>query len=101
MTSSDPVSWLMIDAGWKVLDADGEEVGRVESVVGDTGIDIFNGLSISTGLLGSARYVPAESVQTITEGQVQLALTHDQVKQLGDYEEPPPSEEILPPDRET
>src|SRR5205085_11166814 len=27
---ADPVSWLMIEPGWKVLDADGEEVGAVD-----------------------------------------------------------------------
>jgi Uncharacterized protein conserved in bacteria (DUF2171) len=95
--SDDPVSWLMIQQGWKVVDAAGAEIGRVEEVVGDTGVDIFNGLSISTGLLGGRRYVPAEAVRAITEGHVQLQLSGDEVKGLRSYEQPPPSEEILPP----
>jgi hypothetical protein len=93
---SDPVSWFLIERGWKVLDAGGDDVGRVEEVVGDTGVDIFNGLSISTGLLAGARYVPAEVVGSITEGAVQLRLSGDEVERLGAYEEPPPSTEFTP-----
>lgn len=93
---SDPVSWFLIERGWRVLDAGGDEVGRVEEIVGDSGIDIFNGLSISTGLLGSPRYVAAEDVAAITDGAVQLRLSGDDVKQLSAYDEPPPSEEFVP-----
>jgi hypothetical protein len=93
---SDPVSWLVIEPGWKVLDANGDEVGRVEEVVGDSGVDIFNGLSISKGLLGARRYVPAEVVGAITEGSVQLQLSGDAIDRLAEYDEPPPSEELRP-----
>jgi hypothetical protein len=99
MSKGDPASWLMIEPGWKVVDASGKEVGRVEEVVGDMGADIFNGLSISTGLLKGQRYVPAELAGPITEGQVQLKLTRDQLNSLDKYEQPPVSEQILPPDR--
>ncbi len=47
---ADPVSWLMIEPGWKVEAADSEEVGRVEEVLGDSTIDIFDGLSIASGM---------------------------------------------------
>jgi uncharacterized protein YrrD len=99
MTGSDPVSWFLIDTGWKVVDAQGRDVGRVEEVVGDTGADIFNGLSISIGLLKGHRYVPAEQVGSITEGQVHVKLTHDELDALDRYERPAASEHILPPDR--
>ena len=49
--SDQPVSWLVIEPGWTVVAADGTEVGRVEELVGDSGIDIFNGLAVSTGWL--------------------------------------------------
>lgn len=94
---SDPVSWFLIEPGWKVTDAEGDDVGQVEEVVGDSGVDIFNGLAISTGLLTGRRYVPAEVVEQIIEGSVQLRLSSDEVKQLGSYEEPPPSEEFQAP----
>jgi len=75
LTAGDPVSWLVIESGWKVVDSQGEEVGSVDEVVGDSSNDIFNGLSISTSLLGRPRYVPSEQVGTITQGRVQLKLT--------------------------
>jgi len=96
LTAGDRVSWFVIEPGWKVVDAQGEEVGSVDEVVGDSSDDIFNGLSISTSLLGKPRYLPSEQVGTITEGLVHLKLTKDQVERLGEFEEPATSAEILP-----
>ena len=93
---ADPVSWFVIEPGWKVLDADGEDIGTVDEVVGDSSDDIFNGLAIATSLLGQPRYVPAEQVQTIVEGSVQLAITKDQIAHLGEFDEPATTAEILP-----
>jgi hypothetical protein len=93
---SDPVSWFLIEPGWKVVDAQGEQVGSVDEVVGDSSNDIFNGLSISTSLLGRPRYAPSEQVGVITEGHVQLKLTKDQIEHLGEFREPPTSAEISP-----
>jgi hypothetical protein len=91
---ADPVSWLMIEPGWKVVASDGNEVGEVDEVAGDSGQDIFNGLAIATSAFGKPRYVPAEQVGEITEGTVRLKLTKEQVIQLGEYLEPATSAEI-------
>jgi hypothetical protein len=91
---SEPVSWFLIEQGWKVVDAGGEEIGKVEEVVGDSAEDIFNGLAVSTGLLDRPRYVPSEQVLEITEGRVRLAPTVGNLEQLGEFEEPPASVEI-------
>lgn len=96
MSTADPVSWFLIEPGWAVLDSKGEEVGSVDEVVGDSSDDIFNGLSISTSLLGKPRYVPSEQVAEITEGSVRLTLSKDEVDHLGEYQEPPTTAEILP-----
>ena len=96
---ADQVSWFMIERGWKVVARDGEDVGKVEEVIGDSTDDIFNGLAISTGLFGEPRYVPAERVAEIVDGEVRLDLDHTATERLGEYDQPPPSEEILPPDR--
>jgi len=69
---SDPVSWLLVEPGWEVVDADGESVGKVHEVLGDTERDIFDGLQVTSGVLAESRYVPAEEVGPITEGRVQL-----------------------------
>ena len=91
---ADPVSWLVIEPGWHVVAADGSELGKVEEVAGDTGVDIFNGLSVSTGFLARPRYVPAEQVAAITQGRVRLALTRDQFERLSEFTEPPASIEV-------
>jgi hypothetical protein len=96
--TGDPVSWFLIEPGWKVLDSGGEEIGAVDEIVGDSSDDIFNGLSVSTSVLGRPRYVPSEQVATITEGEIRLTIGKDEVAHLGEYEEPPTSAEILPED---
>ena len=96
MSNGDPVSWFVIEPGWKVVDAEEQEVGSVDEVVGDSSDDIFNGLSISMSLLGRPHYVPSEQVGQITQGRVQLKLTKDQIGRLAEFEEPPTSAEILP-----
>ena len=70
---SDPVSWLLVEPGWEVVDADGESLGKVDEVLGDQERDIFDGLQVTSGVLGEPKYVPAEEVGTITEGRVQLS----------------------------
>jgi hypothetical protein len=90
------VSWLVIEKGWKVVSADGEEVGWVDEIVGDSGKDIFNGLSISEGVLKGKRYVAAEHVALIREGSVELDVPAAEIEHLEGYGEAPPSEEIRP-----
>jgi hypothetical protein len=88
---SDPVSWLVIEPGWEVVDASGGEVGKIDQVLGDPDLDIFDGLAVATGILGKPVYVPAEQVGEITQGRVQLELSRDQVERLEPYEAEPPS----------
>jgi uncharacterized protein YrrD len=84
----------MIEPGWPVVSADGEEIGKVEEVVGDTGNDIFNGLAVSTGLLGKPKYMPSERVAEIVEGEIRLDLPADALDSLADHEPQPPSTEL-------
>jgi hypothetical protein len=92
----DPVSWLMIEPGWKVYASDGAEIGKVDEVAGDAGHDIFDGLAVATSAFGKPHYVPAEQVGQIFEGEVHLALTSEQAERLGEYLEPATSAEIEP-----
>jgi hypothetical protein len=86
----------MIERGWKVLDADGSEVGKVEETVGDSSSDIFNGLSVGVGLFARGRYVAAEQVASINEGVVRLKLRKDDIERLPEYSEPPGSHRVEP-----
>jgi hypothetical protein len=64
--------------------------------VGDSSNDIFNGLAVSTRLLGKPRYVPAERIKAITEGRIELAISKSELESLGEFKEPPTTAEILP-----
>jgi uncharacterized protein YrrD len=91
---ADPVSWFVIEPGWRVVASDGAEVGQVAEVVGDTEDDIFNGLAVSSGLLGRPKYVPAERVAEIVEGEVRLDVAAKAIEHLDDHEQQPPSAEF-------
>jgi uncharacterized protein YrrD len=83
---SEPVSWLMVEPGWIIETSDGTEGGTVHEVLGDQNADIFDGLAVSPGLLKRPRYLPAESVDEITEGRVRLIISADEFEQLDEYE---------------
>ncbi len=69
---SDPVSWKVVERGWRVLGRNGDELGTIDEVLGDANADIFNGLTVLSGLLASPTYVPAERVTEIRDGEVLL-----------------------------
>ena len=85
---ADPVSWLMIEPGWRVEASDGTEVGRVDEVTGDSDHDIFDGLSVSK------KYVPAEQVAEITDGVVRLTIDAATFGAEQKFTEPPVQEVI-------
>ena len=86
---AEPVSWLMIEKRWDVVGSDGEDLGKVEEVVGDTEHDIFSGLAVGAGLLGRPRHVPAEVVAEILDGCVRLSIGKDEFERLDEYEVQP------------
>ena len=87
--SGDPVSWKVVESGWRVVSSDGRGNGRVDEVVGDADADIFTGLKVLTGLLGKPKYVPSEQVAEITDGSISLMLTEDAAQSLRDWDETP------------
>ncbi len=93
---SEPVAWTMIERGWSVCDAAGGEVGKVGELTGDVNHDIFDGLTVSTGVLGGTKYVPSERVKEIRTGVVVLDISGDAVAALEKYEPPAREEEIVP-----
>jgi sporulation protein YlmC with PRC-barrel domain len=64
--AGDPVSWLLVEPGWKVVDADGKKVGSVDEVLGDQQTGIFHGLVVS------GDEVLAERIAEIREGEIRL-----------------------------
>lgn len=92
---ADPVSWKVVERGWRVVDADGNEVGAVHEVAGDPEADIFDGLGIREGAFGASKYVPAEVVGEIEDGVVHLTIDGGRVATLDDMRSAP-EEEIIP-----
>jgi hypothetical protein len=83
---ADPVSWLLIEPGWKVVGRDGDELGKVESVIGDKQRDIFDGLAVATKLIGRPRYIASERVGDIVDGCVEVDLSADDAERLEPFE---------------
>ena len=78
-----------MEPGWEVVDSAGDSVGKIDEVLGDKNRDIFDGLAVSTGLVGKPKYVPAEQVGEIREDRVQLELSADEVERLEPYQPEP------------
>ena len=95
---ADPVAWTVVERGWVVAASDGNEVGKVDQVLGDPEADIFDGLAVGAGaILDRPRYVPSEKVGAIEEGTVHLTIDADEYGRLAAYKEPPPGERFLAP----
>jgi hypothetical protein len=106
--TGDPVAWQMIERGWSVFDADGNQIGKVDQVTGDLKDDIFNGITVGDGgtVLTRARYVASEHVTAIRQGAIVLDLHAEDVAGLEPYVAPvseplaallPETEEPTPP----
>jgi uncharacterized protein YrrD len=100
--SGDPVAWRVIEPGWSVLDAAGNEVGKVDQIVGDLNADIFDGITVGDGgtILTHAKYVPSEHVAQISRGEIRLDLSPEDAAGLEPYTEPisEPLAELQPHD---
>jgi PRC-barrel domain len=95
---ADPVSWKVAERGWSVVADDGNEVGKLDQVLGDPEADIFDGLAVGAGtVLDRPLYVPSEKVGEIEEGTIHLTIGADDYGRLERYEPPPPSEDLRAP----
>jgi hypothetical protein len=81
------VAWAAIEDGADVIARDGERVGRVSRVVGDSDADIFTGLAVVVRSLGKERLVEAERVTGIWPDRVQVDLLSSEVESLPEYED--------------
>lgn len=77
-----PIAWLALDKGTPVYTSDGEEIGKVTTVVADVQKDIFSGISFKHGFLGSEHFVPADAIGELTDRGVHLTLSTDQAQRL-------------------
>jgi hypothetical protein len=82
------VSWKAIEKGARVDASDGQELGKVVEIAGDSEADIFSGLVVSLSRLRSNRFLPSERVTRIWPDRVSTSIATDQVESLPEYEEP-------------
>jgi hypothetical protein len=87
-TEAPQVSWKAIERGATLISSDGQDVGQVVEVAGDSNADIFNGLVVRHGILSANRYVPAERVTGIWSRRVEVALTAEEIERAPEYQEP-------------
>jgi hypothetical protein len=85
MSSDAPIAWLALDEGTPIVARDGEEIGRVTTVVADEQKDIFSGVTFRPGLLDGQRFVPASAIDRLTESAVHLNITAAQAAELDAY----------------
>ncbi len=70
-----PSSYLALDAGTPVYSSDERELGKVEHVLGDPRLDLFDGFVLDTTVLpGGHRFVDASQVAEVYERGVLLNL---------------------------
>lgn len=85
----DPISWLVLEPGHAVVTADGEKLGTVKEVLGDTEADIFDGLRVTTGPLGmDEKYAPSELVASIDTDAVRLRISAAESEHLDRFTPP-------------
>jgi hypothetical protein len=92
----EPVSWLQIEQGWRVVGADGGLVGTVAQVEGDKQADIFDGLAVAPSAGNVIRYVPGEQVGRIVPGEVNLRIAVPDAAALAAFTAPPPETAWVP-----
>jgi hypothetical protein len=83
------IAWQAIEPGAVVFSSEGEAVGKVSQVVGDTNADVFTGLAISTHTFGADRFVESERVRGIYPDRIDLALTKKEIERLPEHKDSP------------
>ena len=92
--AGDPVSWLQIEQGWRVVASDGVEIGTVAQIEGDKQSDIFDGLAVESE--NQIRYVPGEQVGQIFPERVTLKVSSPLLGTLAPFRATPPETKWTP-----
>jgi hypothetical protein len=79
------VAWLATPAKAPVMGEAGEEIGRVDELLGDKGEDIFHGIVLKLATGGRKVEVRADRIPKITTRRVYTDLATDELEQLPDY----------------
>jgi hypothetical protein len=70
-----PTSYLTLDPGADVIDASGERIGKVEHVLADPSVDVFDGIIVDLNPLStSLRFADADQIDGLYERGVVLKV---------------------------
>ena len=87
ITKNIPANTIPLKEGADVIDAEGEQAGRVEQLFVDPDTHRTTHFVISRGLLANERkLIPAHWVKTIEENKVHLIVTSKLIERLPDHE---------------
>jgi hypothetical protein len=84
----DPVAWNYVKPDTPVIGPDGQELGRVEQMLGTEGEGIFHGVAVRPTNGGPARVVPADSVTGLTPSRVAVAVDASGLAAAEEYQPP-------------
>jgi hypothetical protein len=97
--AGDPISYLALQEGTKVLSADGEQIGEVAHVLADTEDDIFDGIVVDASWLpGGHVFADAAQVGEIRTDAVTLKLGAGACRSLPQPSANPAAMEATPDD---
>jgi hypothetical protein len=82
----DPVAWSYVQAETLVVGPSGEELGRVEAMLGTESEGIFHGVAVTPYADGETRVVPADAVSSLTSSKVQISWTAEQLAAAEPYQ---------------
>ncbi len=86
MTDETPIAWLALEAGTRIYSAENEEIGRVDEVIADRQKDIFSGVTFRSGVTEPARFIPADRIESLSDGAVRTTIAADEAGSLEPYE---------------
>jgi hypothetical protein len=92
-----PVAYVALPTGVPVFSSDGKKMGKVEHVLGDPEIDIFDGIVVDTPGPGH-RFVDAPQVRELHERGVVLAIDSAAARDLPEPSKNPGALAIDPAD---
>jgi len=94
-----PASYLTLAEGLPVYSSDGEALGKVEHVLADPDVDVFDGIVIDTSVLpGGRRFADATQVADIYERGVVLTVYAAAAERLPEPSENPGEISVGPDD---